>query len=131
MTTIPQRNPWAGLQDDPRHGLYYGLAGEPIGLRTWARLYEDPHHHIQAQDIVSTDAGKVLVSTIWIGIDHSFRWPPGGPPIIFETMTFGKQSEKYDGDQWRYETREQALASHREIADELAQSWWLNLGGRG
>lgn len=127
VRSLPARDRWDNIPDDVRDGLYYDLAGQPCGLRTWSRLWED---RFQATDVVRTDAGEVMVSTIWLGIDHSFRWPPGGPPIIYETMTFCEDAEKYDGEQWRYATREGALASHREITDQLAQSWWLNLGGR-
>ncbi len=62
--------------------------------RTVAK-YEDP------------DTGAV-VSTIFLGIDHSFSFL-GGPPVLFETMVFGGA---LDGEQARYCTWDQAIEGH-------------------
>lgn len=53
--------------------------------------------------------GQFHVSTIWLGLDHSFC--SDGPPLIFETMVFG------DGgplEQERYSSEADAVRGHHE-----------------
>lgn len=73
--------------------------------------------------------GEVLVSTVFLAINHNFF---GGPPLLYETMVFTPQplltklaelSEHYatDGTDWvdiqeRYYTREEAERRHQDIA---------------
>ena len=52
------------------------------------------------------EEGGVMVSTVFLGMDHGFG---GGPPLLFETMIFGGES---DGAQWRFSTWEEAEAHH-------------------
>ncbi|MGV7794884.1 hypothetical protein PJP13_24240 [Mycobacterium kansasii] len=74
---------------------------------------------------VLTDGANdgTVVSTVWLmGIDHSYE--PDGPPIIFETMIFGGQS---DQELRRYATEEQAMRGHLEAVDNLRagkRPWW-------
>jgi hypothetical protein len=49
-----------------------------------------------------------LVSTVFLGIDHSFT--RGGPPILFETMVFGHAGIE---DTYRYATWDEALEGHQ------------------
>jgi len=49
------------------------------------------------------------VSTVWLGLDHSFGGD--GPPLIFETMIFDRRGESISCD--RYATEVEALAGHR------------------
>lgn len=46
------------------------------------------------------------VSTVFLGIDHSFR---SGPPVLWETMVFGNSD---DSRQTRYRSAEAALRGH-------------------
>ena len=39
------------------------------------------------RQVAATEIGDVSVSTVFLGIDHSFG--AAGPPILFETMVFG------------------------------------------
>lgn len=59
------------------------------------------------------------VSTVWLGIDHSYLRQ--GPPIIFETMTFGgpMDSEVHG----RYATERSARIGHRIIATMYRRKW--------
>ncbi len=52
-------------------------------------------------------AQHVVISTIFLGLDHNWF---GGNPVLFEPMICGGEG---DGEMWRYETIEQALANHR------------------
>lgn len=76
-------------------------------LETWARWFEKSG----ATRIVARDelADDVSVSTVFLASDH--QWGDG-PPLLFETMVFGGQ---WDQSQWRWPTREAALAGHDRI----------------
>ncbi len=60
--------------------------------------------------VKQTTRDKVKVSTVFLGLDHSFGLGEG-PPILFETMIFGGEHDDY---QQRYATREEALMGHEE-----------------
>ena len=57
-----------------------------------------------AEDII----GDTSVSTVFLAFDHGWG---GGPPVLWETMVFGKKSQ-YDEEQERYASRADALAGH-------------------
>jgi len=75
---------------------------EEPDLLTWARWMESHPHREVARDT----AGEVLVSTVFLGLDHNLF---GGPPILYETMVFGGP---LDQEMDRYATRDQAIAGH-------------------
>lgn len=62
------------ILDEERRAVY-----EPDML-AWARWMETAD-----RTVAVTDNGVILVSTVFLGIDHSFLGPK---PILFETMTF-------------------------------------------
>ncbi len=66
------------------------------------------------RQIARTEKNDVLVSTVFLGLDHSLGMSP--TPILYETMIFGGEC---DGYQTRYATREEALKGH-EKAVKLA-----------
>ena len=115
---IPQFNPDIPPYDEwePRHQLeytshndYYDRDGNQIGRSMWTWLREaSPGYSI----IRHTHRGDSLVSTIHLGINHSFT--RAGPPIIFETMTFG-----LDDYQERYICEADAIEGHRHVLTEL------------
>ena len=61
-----------------------------------------------------TTRGKVLISTVYLEANHNVI--PGGCPIHFETMVFGG---KYDGEQERYYTCEDAQEGHRKMVKKV------------
>jgi len=65
----------------------------------------------------STKIGSILVSTVFLGLDHQFG---DGPPLLFETMVFGGV---YDQKMNRYTTWEQAEAGHKEMADKVQKAF--------
>lgn len=87
--------------------------------------YLEGHEAIRTDDITecgaSFDDGKartvardddisgVCVSTVFMGIDHSFG---DGPPLIFETMVFRGPLDEH---QWRYSTWGEAEAGHARV----------------
>lgn len=94
---------------------HYNREGKPISLMEWGRLFEDPDYK---RVKLTIGAGR-RVSTIWMGLDHSFE--EGADPLIFETMIF-KDVEGADRndeiDVQRYSTEEQALAGHEEMVQQ-------------
>lgn len=127
MTTIPERDLYEHLNSVGSGLNYFDLHGEPIGLGDWVRINDRLHH--LAEDYVPSMRGTIRVSTIYLGTDHRFWNPDKLPPVIFETMIQDDDGEWLD--QFRYCDMATALDAHRKIADAFAQSWWLNLGGRG
>lgn len=99
--------------------MYYDMQGEPISREEWAELLEDSSKRTIAQ----TKVGNCLVSTVWLGLDHSLH---GGPPHIFETMVLDCNEDGipslYSGDgekEARYSTRAEAEAGHARIVEQL------------
>lgn len=62
--------------------------------------------------------GDIMVSTIFLGIDHNFG-DDDSPPILFETMVFGGKFGDY---QQRYATWEEAEIGHRSITNLMGCS---------
>lgn len=82
--------------------------GEPEpcdDLIKWAKWLETATDRTVAKD----KAGDAEVSTVFLGLDHSFGQ---GPPLLYETLVFGGPME---GEQERYSTKEQAEAGHKRI----------------
>jgi len=85
---------------------YFNKQGKPITLSRWVELFEDPAYKIIKRD----ETPNGVVSTIWLGLDHSFE--ESGKPLIFETMIF--ESDEYPDFQKRYSTLEEAIKGHEE-----------------
>lgn len=82
----------------------------------WAEWYE----HAKEQRIVrQTKKNGVLVSTVFLGIDHSFSRSRAAP-ILWETLVFGGE---HDGETERYIARADAVKGH----DEMCQRVWANV----
>ena len=78
--------------------------GNPVlehDLMKWAAWLEKSDRII-AKDMID----DVRVSTVFLGLDHSFG---DGPPLLFETMIFGGEHDQY---QERYPNRDAAFAGH-------------------
>jgi hypothetical protein len=82
---------------------YYDRNGDPISFERWFELWHEDYKRVAFDSV-----GDVEVSTVWLGLNHSFL--PDSPPIIFETMVFGGPN---DEDQERYSTEEEAIEGHR------------------
>jgi hypothetical protein len=76
---------------------------EEPDLETWALWFETADRSVKL-----TIQERVRVSTVFLGLDHNFG---GGPPLLFETMTFidGKGD-----DEVRYSTWDEAEAGHAD-----------------
>lgn len=85
------------------------------GVKEWAEKF-------QGSSSVARDTfGKVLVSTVFLGLDHSWT---GGKPLLFETMIFGG---KHDGYQTRCSTWDEAIEQHEEACKLVSNKFvlWL------
>ncbi len=87
---------------------FYDKEGAPLTLMEWADMNEDLSYRIVEQTSEGEGEGEVMVSTVWLGLDHQFGLD--GPPLIFETMVFGGIS---DGELWRYHTNPEAVDGHQ------------------
>lgn len=82
---------------------YYDRKGKPITLMEWAQALKSD----DARRVLKTDiTPNVFVSTVWLGLDHSFGQ---GPPLIFESVVFENGE---GGDMDRYATEEEAREGH-------------------
>ncbi len=78
---------------------------EPVechSLMEWAKWFENADRIVKQEEI-----GDVKVSTVFLGLDHSFG---NGVPLLFETMIFGG---KYDQYQDRCYSWDEAEEMHR------------------
>jgi len=92
---------------------YYTLdteTGEPVPVNdvlVWAQAFET-ENRVVLQEYA---ARRVLVSTVFLGLDHGHWFFDGRPhdPVLWETMIFGGP---FDGFQDRYSSRLDALRGH-------------------
>jgi hypothetical protein len=85
------------------HYILEGQEVKPVDLMTWASWFEKNRTN---RHVGNDTVGDVRVSTVFLGLDHSFG---EGPPMLFETMIFGGE---HDEDQWHYSTWAEAEAGH-------------------
>jgi hypothetical protein len=74
-------------------------------VEKWGAWFEQADRRVAGTDL----GGGVRVSTIFMGLDHSFG---SGPPLLFETMIFGGN---LDQDTNRYATWKEAEAGHARM----------------
>jgi hypothetical protein len=73
----------------------------------WARQFEKTDRVIRKSVI-----GKFTVSTVFLGLDHSFY---GGPPLLYESMVFNSS----DDFMRRYATEKEAVEGHEQICEMI------------
>lgn len=103
---------------------FYGRDGQPISFAAWAALFENRAYQTVVVDRVAYPNRNpdvpsaridIVVSTVWLGMDHSF----GGPvPLIFETLVFAPEEFPLESEMLRYPTEDAARRGH---ADMLAR----------
>lgn len=84
--------------------MHFDRAGKPINFTHWSDLYNDFGY----VSVAETFRGNTRISTMWLGLDHSFGF---GPPRIFETAVFGADGSLYVPG--RYCTERDAIKGHR------------------
>ena len=97
--------------------MYWALDGMnqpvPCSRAEFGAMYGDSLSRRVGWTEFHTPAGSVEVSTVFLGIDHSFGH---GPPVLFETMVFGGPR---NDEQWRYCTWDEAAAGHAAVVEGL------------
>jgi hypothetical protein len=68
----------------------HGVPQPCPSVLVWARWYETAD-----RVVFKTDVGPAHVSTVFLGIDHSYGT---GPPLLYETMIFVDGDERVDMD---------------------------------
>lgn len=74
-----------------KHWILVDKKPKSVDLMEWASWIENKANKIVKQEHV----GCVFVSTVFLGIDHSFSLNPDAQPILFETMIFGGVDNDY------------------------------------
>lgn len=111
--TNEDAEPWREGLDRPRYWML-DENRSPVacsGVLDWAEWFEGSD-----RIVAKTHVGQALVSTVFLGLDHSFG---DGPPVLFETMIFGGP---LDGTQERCGRWRQAEQMHRRLVDEAKQA---------
>ena len=80
----------------------------------------------ESKQVGGTQIGNIFVSTVFLGLDHSFG---SGPPVLFETMIFGPardgrdypEAYEVDGleEMYRYCTEPEAIMGHCIVVARL------------
>lgn len=83
-----------------------GLPVQTDDIKLWAEFMKSPARRV-GWDVVGEGPREIKVSTVFLGIDHSYG--SDGGPILWETMIFGGKHDNY---QRRYRTLEDAKAGH-------------------
>ncbi len=96
---------------------WYELIGQtPVKIEgdiiECARLFEQMERRVAITNVM----GMVLVSTVFLGLDHSFR---GGRAILFETMAFRDGEAGYE--QERCSTWAEAEAQHARMCADVVR----------
>jgi hypothetical protein len=93
--------------------MYYILMNKkpvPVSdIVRWAQWFGTNSRHVK-----DTTIEGVRVSTVFLGIDHSFN--NSRKPILFETMIFGGE---HDGYQDRCSTWDEAVVNHEKAIEML------------
>lgn len=104
---------------------YYVLDddGNPVevdDVLAWGHWFEratrDRSRIVAADRDEGAAPGGVLVSTVFLGLDHAFG---GGPPVLWESLVFGGA---LDGEMARYTSRAAALAGHQSLCERVRAS---------
>ena len=82
----------------------------PVSLEESFQVYKDKDMKITQQDKI----GNILVSTVFLCMDHNWWNSSSNVPVLWETMIFGGE---HDGYQERYTSHEDALLGHQRALD--------------
>lgn len=97
-----------------RHYILIGQTPvEEPNLLVWAEWIE----HADRQVALTHLPSGIEISTIFLGLDHNY-W--GGPPLLFETMTFhASDNIDHDSRQDRCSTWLEAEEMHKQMVKKM------------
>ena len=90
--------------------MFWDKDGNVIGVYQWGRYMEDDAYRVLKQDHCH---GRYYISTIWLGIDHTYERSLLAP-LIFETKVFDKAARGLEAEiiAVHYATVPQAFRGH-------------------
>lgn len=88
----------------------------PANIIEWGKMFENHDLRRVAIDKFDVDGEEITVSTVFLGLDHSFN-PEPHLPVLWETMIFGGVNSEWMD---RYTSKKDALAGHQK-AVQLAK----------
>lgn len=97
---------------------WYDRQGNPQTIDQVGKLMRDKEYKRVAETTLINGGTQYWVSTVWLGLDHSFG---DGPPSIFETMVFTDDptwSEHMD----RYTTEAEATTGHQNMVNAIIEA---------
>lgn len=113
--TVNELRQEAGMPPLPRLGETYGMKmyildgnAQPVECDP-IRAAEWKQDHFSECIVGRTVVGNVEVSTVFLGMDHSYG---DGPPVLWETLVRGGSG---DGDITRYDSLAEAEQGHAAI----------------
>lgn len=86
--------------------------GNPLrteSIQEWGAFFEDRNKRRVALDVFEQDGQDITVSTVFLGMDHSWS-PKPHDPVLWETMIFGGPRSEW---QDRYTSKGAALEGHQ------------------
>ena len=95
---------------------YYTRDGIPTDMTEWSRDYANKRVARTKIADAADPSREVDVSTVYLGIDHSFG---AGPPLIFESMAFAKHDPEEERCE-RYSTEQEAREGHTRMVVEVS-----------
>lgn len=84
----------------------------PAEMMEWARWFQNTADRVVAKTQVYGGYDGCEVSTVFLGLDHSFG---EGPPLLFETLVLGGP---FDQEMERYSTWAEAEAGHARMVEK-------------
>lgn len=97
--------------------MFYARDGSEITLEQWSKLIGNLGY--KRVGYTEFSSGR-WVSTVWLGMDHSFGLG-GKEPLIFETMVFAEPRNYSSEFMERYSTEEQAREGHERIVNMVRE----------
>jgi hypothetical protein len=92
----------------------YKMVGDTVeqvwNFEEWAKYY------FGNRNILKTQKDDIIVSTVFLGIDHNYMLAP--EHILFETMAFTKVMEDI---QVRYATKKEAIDGHWKVVHQVEE----------
>lgn len=99
-----------------------GQPKHPGSFEEYHEFLESDRKVLERTDLVGADGDPILVSTVFLTIDHGSRFPRGGEdyrPVLWETMVFKEESGWADCDSDRYTSEEEARAGHAAMVERV------------
>lgn len=99
--------------------------GQPVHPESFEELeefLESDRRALERTYLVGADGDPILVSTVFLTMDHGFRYPRDREdyrPVLWETMVFKGESGWADYDSDRYTSEEAARVGHALIVEKV------------